>query len=167
MIECSRCGKPNDPKAKICAYCGQLLISNISATRALSDTDFEEGVPRWGTARLNSRMNLILLVRGKEGKFVFDASTITEIVIGRKNPDNGEAPPIDLEPFQGIDQGVSRRHASIIRKDGKSLQIVDHGSPNGTFLNGQRLVANQPRILRDGDELRLAKLVLTVQFRRE
>lgn len=167
MIDCPWCGKPNDPKAKICAYCGQLLV-NVSATRALTDTDFEEGVPRWGTARLNPRTNLILLVRGKEdNKFVFDASTLTEIVIGRKDPDTGEAPGIDLEPFQGMEHGVSRRHASIIRKDGKSLQIVDQGSPNGTFLNGQRLVANQPRILRDGDELRLAKLVLTVQFRRE
>jgi hypothetical protein len=167
MIECPSCGKSNtDPKSKICAYCGQLLV-NTSATRALADTDFEEGVPRWGTARFNSRMNLILSVRGSEDALTFDAQKITELVIGRKDPETGDTPPVDLERFGAMEQGVSRRHATIIRKPGGSLQIVDRGSPNGTFLNGQRLIANQPRILRDGDELRLGKLVLGVKFRRE
>lgn len=169
MIVCPWCGKTNtDANAKICAYCGQLLINtNTSATRALDNTDFEEGVPRWGTARFNSRMNLILNVRGSSSNFVFDAQKVTEIVIGRKDPETGETPTIDLERFNGVEQGVSRRHAAIIRKEGGSLQIVDKGSPNGTFLNGQRLIAHQPRILRDGDELRLGKLVLRVKFVRE
>ncbi len=167
MIECPACGKTNtDSKAKICAYCGQLLV-NTSATRSLNDTDFEEGVPRWGTARFNSRMNLILAVRGSEASLTFDAQKITELIIGRKNPETGDIPNVDLDRFDAMEQGVSRRHASIIRKESGSLQIVDLGSPNGTFLNGQRLIANQPRILRDGDELRLGKLVLAVKFRRE
>lgn len=166
MIECPSCGKTNtDPKAKICAYCGQLLV-NTSATRALGDTDFEEGVPRWGTARFNSRMNLILSVRGSDDPLVFDAQKITELAVGRKDPETGDTPAVDLERYGAMEQGVSRRHAAIIRKEGGSLQIVDRGSPNGTFLNGQRLIANQPRILRDGDELRLGKLVLSVKFRR-
>ena len=42
---------------------------------------------------------------------------------------------------------------------GKSVVLT-----NGTFLNGQRLVPNQPRILRDGDEIRLGHLVLYVRF---
>ena len=167
MTLCPWCGKNNaDPNAKICAYCGKLLV-NTSATRALDNTDFEEGVPRWGTARFNSRMNLILMVRGSSDELVFDAQKITELVIGRLDPETGETPAIDLERFQAMEQGVSRRHAAIVRKEGGSLQIVDKGSPNGTFLNGQRLVAHQPRILRDGDELRLGKLVLSVHFRRE
>ena len=168
MIKCPWCSKDiSDPNTKICPYCGQLLI-NTSATRALGDTDFEEGVPRWGTARFNSKMNLILSVRGSEEEgFVFDANEVTEIMIGRKDPTTGEAPAIDLTPYNAVEQGVSRRHAAIVRKDGGSLQIVDQGTPNGTFLNGQRLIANQPRILRDGDELRLGKLVLSVKFMRE
>jgi pSer/pThr/pTyr-binding forkhead associated (FHA) protein len=112
-------------------------------------------------------MNLILNVRGSTDEIVFDAQTITEIIIGRLDPETGETPAIDLERFHAMEQGVSRRHAAIVRKEGGSLQIVDKGSPNGTFLNGQRLIANQPRILRDGDELRLGKLVLSVHFRRE
>jgi hypothetical protein len=169
MIECPRCGRKNtDAQAKICAYCGELLVNiATTSTRALGDTDFEEGVPRWGTARFNSRMNLVLGVRGSNDELVFDAQKITELVIGRKDPATGDTPAVDLEPFGAIEQGVSRRHAEIIRKDSGSLQIVDRGSPNGTFLNGQRLIANQPRILRDGDELRLGRLVLLVKFHRE
>jgi pSer/pThr/pTyr-binding forkhead associated (FHA) protein len=41
---------------------------------------------------------------------------------------------------------------------------MDNGSSNGTFLNEQKLIANQPRVLRDGDDLRLGFLVLTVHF---
>jgi len=39
------------------------------------------------------------------------------------------------------------------------------GSSNGTFLNGQRLVPNQPRVLRDGDEVRFGKLVAHIYFK--
>ena len=65
----------------------------------------------------------------------------------------------------GADKGVSRYHAAIVRRDG-ALSIVDKGGANGTFLNGQRLIAHQPRILRDGDDLRLGHMVLQVRFER-
>jgi hypothetical protein len=135
------------------------------STRALGDTDFEENTPKWGTARFGSRMNLMLYIRGIEDPFVFDAGAIDELVIGRFDPDTNTAPGVDLEPFGGAEKGVSRRHATIVRRDG-SLNIVDAGSHNGTYLNGQRLVAHQPRILRDGDDIRLGHLVLRVKFAR-
>jgi hypothetical protein len=133
------------------------------ATRGLGDTDFEESEPRWGTAHFSSRMNLMLYVRGQDEPFVFDAQTIEELVIGRFDPDTQTSPDIDLEHFGGSEKGVSRRHATIVRREG-SLNIMDLGSHNGTYLNGQRLVPHQPRILRDGDDLRLGHLVLHVKF---
>lgn len=45
---------------------------------------------------------------------------------------------------------VSVRHASI-RLDGARFVIVDHGSTNGTRLNDTPLVAERPKVLRDGD----------------
>ncbi|RMG88346.1 MAG: FHA domain-containing protein, partial [Chloroflexi bacterium] len=48
-------------------------------------------------------------------------------------------------------------------RDG-SLHIKDLGAKNGTFLNGQKLVPEQPRVLRDGDEIRLGRLILEVHF---
>jgi len=134
-----------------------------NATRGLDNPDFEESEPRWGTARFNERTSLMLFVRGAPEPFVFDAGAVVEIVIGRQDPDTKQSPDVDLENFGGTEKGVSRRHATIIRKDG-SLNIVDAGSHNGTFLNGQRLIAHQPRVLRDGDDIRLGFLVLRVKF---
>ncbi|HQZ83802.1 MAG TPA: DUF5715 family protein [Pyrinomonadaceae bacterium] len=51
------------------------------------------------------------------------------------------------------DSGLSRRNTTVFR-DGDDILVVDEGSTNGTFLNGERL-GTQPRQLRDGDELRL------------
>lgn len=131
-------------------------------TRHVAIAD-EESEPKWGTAHFGSRTELILIARDNGQQFVFDASTIDELVIGRFDPDTNTSPPVDLEAAGGMDRGVSRRHASIIRQEGL-LYVSDHGSHNGTYLNGQRLVAKQPRILRDGDDLRLAQLVLRVKF---
>lgn len=131
-------------------------------TRHVSIED-EESEPKWGTANIGSRMELILIARDSGQQFVFDAGAIEEIVIGRFDPDTHTSPPVDLEAAGGMDMGVSRRHASILRQEGL-LYVNDHGSHNGTYLNGQRLVPRQPRILRDGDDLRLAQLVLRVKF---
>jgi pSer/pThr/pTyr-binding forkhead associated (FHA) protein len=83
--------------------------------------------------------------------------------VGRYNPTTDEKPEIDLTDYGAVEKGVSRRHAFIIRRDG-SLYLVDNDSPNGTFLNGQKLVAQQPRVLRDGDDIRLGHLVLRITF---
>ena len=51
---------------------------------------------------------------------------------------------------------VSRRHASLHRRaDG--WYLLDHGSTNGTFLNGSRVAG--PVRLTDGDEIRLGRRV--------
>jgi hypothetical protein len=54
------------------------------------------------------------------------------------------------------DTTVSRRHARIEAvPEGSGFQIVDEGSSNGTFVNGQRLTAGQPRTLAVGDEIQI------------
>lgn len=54
------------------------------------------------------------------------------------------------------DPDVSRRHAEI-QIVGAVLSIQDLGSTNGTFVNGERI--DQPRSLRDGDEVRIGAVV--------
>jgi pSer/pThr/pTyr-binding forkhead associated (FHA) protein len=41
---------------------------------------------------------------------------------------------------------------------------MDLESTNGTYLNGVWMYPNQPRLLRDEDELMLGSLVLHVKF---
>jgi predicted component of type VI protein secretion system len=54
------------------------------------------------------------------------------------------------------DPDVSRRHAEIQISNG-DISINDLGSTNGTFVNGERI--DQPRSLRDGDEVRIGAVV--------
>ncbi|MBZ0301333.1 MAG: FHA domain-containing protein [Anaerolineae bacterium] len=165
MNKCPNCERENRVGDKICVYCGTPLTLEGASTRALEDTDYEEGRPQWGTARFNSRMRLIINERDSKDQHVFYLDESDELMLGRLDPDTGEAPDIDLSPYRAAEKGVSRRHAMIARRE-TALNIIDLGTPNGTFLNGMRLVANQPRVLRDGDEVRLGHLVLRISFGR-
>jgi hypothetical protein len=74
-------------------------------------------------------------------------------LIGRRNPDKGVDPQIDLA-LHPIDRGVSTQHAVLrLRDDG--LTITDIGSTNGTSLNGSddRLPQGQEIPLADGDRI--------------
>ena len=52
---------------------------------------------------------------------------------------------------------VSRLHAEISLSDDK-LEIVDLGTTNGTYVNGQRLLPHQPHELQVGDEIVLGNI---------
>jgi len=136
------------------------------STRSLGDTDFEEGRPQWGTASFDARMRLIIQGRDSKKKHIFYFDEIDELVLGRYDPETDITPEIPLDDEGAAEKGVSRRHAVIFPQD-NALNVVDLGTPNGSYLNGLRLVANQPRVLRDGDELRLGHLVLRISFARE
>jgi DNA-binding winged helix-turn-helix (wHTH) protein len=57
-------------------------------------------------------------------------------------------------------QSVSRRHARII-VSGTLASVEDLGSKNGTYVNGIRL--STPVALRDGDEIRLGSVPMTLR----
>ncbi len=155
-----------DENSKICPICGNLLSDNWSRTRVLSVDDDEPTMPRFGTSFFNTKMMLHLRVRGTDKAFTIAADTLSEIVIGRADPDKPESSFIDLSPYNALEKGVSRRHAKLIRREANTLHVSDIASANGTFLNGQQLIPNQERIIRNGDELRLGTLVLLVEFTR-
>ncbi len=168
VVTCPHCGYVNPDEAKLCVRCS-LPLRNVGAeqsekkdsTRRLNNTPFDPSVPRWGTASLGEARKLFLHVRGYDTPLVVP---LTErLIIGRRNIETGEIPDIDLEEYGAREQGVSRQHAMIVREtDG--LKVMDLGSANHTFINGQRLIMHQARILRDGDELRLGRLVIRVHF---
>jgi hypothetical protein len=119
------------------------------------------------TARLTTShasaagLNLIVTIDGSDKVFEFDVAAINKVMIGRIDPDTGERPEIDLTEFGAYDNGVSRRHATIINWN-RGLFVVDEGSPNGTFLNGSRLTAGEPNPLKYGDNIRIGRLILEV-----
>jgi hypothetical protein len=164
VIKCQNCGHENGEKTQICEVCGTLLVRPTVETKHYDDADYEEGTPKWGSARFNATMSLVLDVLETKNQFTFALDKIDELVIGRKDPITGDAPAIDLSDANGLEKGVSRKHAMIARRDG-ALHVIDNGSANGTYLNGQKLVAEQPRILRDGDDIRVGHLVMRVSFK--
>lgn len=70
----------------------------------------------------------------------------------------GRGEPQDTPSFLPADPKMSRRHASVTF-DGERCVIVDHGSQNGTYVNGSRmshsLTTTAARVLRTGDSLYL------------
>ncbi len=165
MIVCPNCEHENPEGSLICAQCGSQFNDDIVGslrTKELGDQDDSVGKPHWGTARFSPESVLVIHVRDSSEPLVIRPSD--EVVIGRYDPVSRTIPDLDLSPFKAMDKGVSRLHAAIRRQE-DSLSVVDLGSANSTFLNGQRLIPHQPRVLRDGDEIRLGLLVLHVYFR--
>src|SRR5579871_6024590 len=69
--------------------------------------------------------------------------------IGR-TPENAVVLPADH---------VSRNHAMIQMTDRGEYFLLDLGSSNGTFLNGNRV--SVPSLLKDGDQIRIGTSVLS------
>ncbi len=88
-----------------------------------------------------------------------DLSGKTEILIGREDAVSNIFPDVDLTPYNGEEGGVGRRHA-IIRYSGSQYMLEDLNSINFTFLNKQKLAPKTPTALKDGDEIRLGRVVL-------
>lgn len=57
---------------------------------------------------------------------------------------------------------VSGTHARLQYNASGQLEIVDLGSTNGTFVNGQQLAPNMPRVVNVGDIVKFANLEFAV-----
>jgi hypothetical protein len=149
-----------------CDNCGRSLTGDsvpTLPTRKLDSTSGELAArATWGTARFGEDATIIIRIRDVPEPLVILPSKQT--ILGRIDQSNTRQPDLDLTPYGGIEKGVSRHHAIISRSE-DTLTLIDMGSANGTHLNGQRLVPDQPRLLRDGDEIRLGKLVAHVYFK--
>ena len=166
LIVCSNCEYENPPGSLVCARCGLPLSDavRVGTTRQLDQKDDSVGRPHWGSARFGPDSVLVIHVRDRSEPLILRPGS--ELVLGRFDPVSGFRPDLDLSPYNAVEKGVSRLHAAIRRQD-DSLSLMDLGSANSTYLNGQRLVPHQPRVLRDGDELRLGRLVMQVYFRHD
>ena len=166
MIICPHCAHNNREGALQCESCGRGLTTSIPPSSPTQKLDSESSElaakATWGTAHFEINTPLILRIRDKQESVVLKASK--QVVLGRADDSNTRQPDLDLTPYGALEQGVSRNHVMILRSE-HALTITDMGSANGTHLNGQRLVPDEPRLLRDGDEIRLGKLVTHIYFK--
>jgi hypothetical protein len=164
-IICNNCGKSNQKHEVFCYSCGQVLdtgkVSNETRNFNSPDADTLDS-EYFGTESV-----LALRVRGSTDPYEIRLQKADhEVILGRVTSSAAMAPDIDLSSRQGADLGVSRMHLSLrYDADNHAVLASDLGSANGSFINGQRLLAKEVRVLRHGDELRLGKLVMAVSFR--
>jgi len=175
---CPNCGHRNRPGTLICDNCGTSLIGGtkaaigtrdlVSATEAAATTS----EPLLSAAELNAvesaggstfTDDMVLRIEIEGGSTPMLVYPKQEIILGRRDPNTGTLPDVDMTAYSGYRMGVSRTHASIRLQD-KQLNLSDRGSSNGTFLNGTRLVAHRPYPVKDGDEIRLGQMVLKIYF---
>lgn len=165
LVKCPTCGKANSRSEVFCYACGNLL----EPPRSSFDTNI---LPDGENKPLESEFFgpesiLVLRLRGStETHELRPQDSVHELVIGRSTAGSAMNPDVDLKNKQAADLGVSRFHLSVFYdKDNQAVLVSDLGSANGSFINGQRLLAKEVRVLRHGDELRLGRLVLIVSFR--
>lgn len=161
MIVCPQCARQNVRQEVFCFNCGGMLGKTGSAFEtAVLDEDDAARATFFGADTM-----LVLVVRGTNKHIrLRPQERQHETVIGRS--DGGMVlPDVDLAEHDAARYGLSRMHAAL-RWDERHevLNAVDLKSANGTFVNGQRLLPNEARVLRHGDELRVARLVLQLYF---
>ncbi len=131
------------------------------ATAKMPHLDDEDGLLHIGSVRF--RGNLLLTEKDTGTVHRIENEQLDEALIGRLDLKTGFRPQIDFTNADGKELGVSRRHATINQR-GDLIFVTDHNSLNGTYLNGQRLVPEQARVMRDSDSLRIGHVTLIVSF---
>ncbi len=151
MVFCGFCGGRIAADDIYCAHCGaKQPLAGMSPSAALQ------------AARSTAK----LIVNGTTE---LDASFLLQKdsnLVGRSDPNSNIFPEVDLSQFDP-ETKVSRRHARIWRK-GETFLVEDLGSVNGTLVLGRdndtvRLAPHQPRVLENGDKLRLGETMLHFQ----
>lgn len=167
MIVCSYCQHGNLEGELFCIECGNPLegsphMATVKFEELQQNQRESNAKPLWGTTQFSSAATVIVKIQANQQPLVLDDNG--HFTVGRADTQSGNYPDIDLTPYGGIEEGVSRIHACFRRTD-EALTLEDMNSANGTYLNGQRMVPNQPRVLQDGDEVRFGKLVTRIYFK--
>lgn len=168
MIKCPFCGITHVANTLFCSECGTYLLEDDRrGTDPLGtdeigwmgeqEDDTAATRPVKSTGPLSIRLKI-----GEVGREVV-ATLNKAIHMGRLDPTSDVFPEIDLTNDSGLEKGVSRRHARILKREG-TVVVEDLGSINGTFINSKRLAPYLPEVLRHGDQLQLGKLLIEVEM---
>ena len=166
-ISCPNCESENAAHEVICFSCGNLLypahyMNSTSSLPPKTDDLIDQ-------AHFDGDGILILLHEETEIEFKVQPQLVQyDVKVGRSSEGEPYHPDVNLGKLDGGSLGVSRFHATIhYDRKTKTLQLFDMDSTNGTFVNSQRLHANERRVLRHNDKIRFGRLELWVNFRVE
>lgn len=161
-MRCIRCATELQEGELICPRCGYVSVEDRSGTVSLTiNRQAPKRSKKQETTDNPIGEGIVLHIRGLQKRL--SAAELHDLVVGRADPINGIYPDLDLAPYGAEQRGVSRQHARLNYADGE-LTITDLNSANGTQINGEKLNPNQPRPLKDGDELILGQLAVGIRF---
>ena len=148
-VFCNRCGHRNPQNANFCSSCGAALGGRgEDHTLTLEPTEVGDATEEVSVTldEIPAGDGLLLVKRGPGAgsRFLLDADCTS----AGRHPDSD----IFLD-----DVTVSRRHAEVIRQ-GDGFAVRDVGSLNGTYVNRERIDAEQR--LENGDELQIGRFKL-------
>jgi hypothetical protein len=164
---CYRCGRPAQLGEMVCAGCGAAFDDDVDFAPPDDTNDFRMQLAEKTGPDFPSRLGISTFIPTTVtldmNGIRLDVPTVEVAILGRGSQPENQEILVDLSPFGAGDKGVSRRHL-IIRRRGTLIYVADLGSRNGTWLNGQRLVAHGERLLRNGDEIQLSRLKFRVMY---
>jgi len=163
-VKCTNCGKFNNTGAMICFACGFMLDD---AAKKFGTQQLKDAAKRKAEYQRFGKMStLVLTIQDTSHEFEIRPQLFPhEIIVGRSTKGSSVVPDVDLADYGGDRLGVSRLHLAIkYEHRDDAIQIYDLESSNGTTLNGEPMHPREVRVLRDGDEIRLGHLALTVTF---
>lgn len=135
--------------------------STIWRRSTLADTKQLNGASGYGRTVEIAKDGLVIFVAGHQEPISIIVPN--RITLGRYRDKGPTKTHVDLDRFGAFEAGVSREHAAIYR-EGLEFYVEDLGSVNGTWVNGERLSANQKVRLEKGAEVVLGSLSLRLLF---
>lgn len=167
MIKCDSCGKRHPENTLFCDECGAYLQAEEHQRTnplAVEEVDWTKAdLSATGMLEESGPMPIVIRLSIADSGREIEFPVSKEITLGRLDAASATFPDVDLTPDNGLEKGVSRRHARISRKTSE-LYLEDLGSVNGTYLNGKRLTPYLPHALKDQDEIRLSRILMRVRF---
>jgi len=165
MIRCPNCGQEEPEGTVFCSQCGtqltgtDTLVTQTIHTNGMNIESLQPvpAVQRVAYPQLGSWMTLQLI---ESGRFI-PLLEKDEFTLGRISEGQPIMPDIDLSPYRAYENGVSRLHAIIKRRNEKAF-IMDLDSSNGVYVNGIKLTPNEEYPLKHGDIVSLGKLKIQV-----
>ena len=169
MIKCPECSARHYPGTLFCDNCGAAIHPAaqehvaglaVAAARHQAAGDSEGMAHRLQDQTVPEGPPLRVVVPHRGVELTLDASVIH---VGRADPESGYVPELDLTAYDGLDRGVSRRHA-IVRRTADGITVVDRHSSNGTWLDGRQLEPGRSYEVPQGATLRFGDLLVQLSI---
>jgi len=173
MILCPNCHHQEMTGALFCAECGaRLVVTEAPSTQHIERN--QTGLLSYPARQApnppapvlsGSSAEAVVSLHLIESGMILHLTGQNEFTIGRVAEGQPILPDVDLSPYEGYAQGVSRLHAAL-KTNNNRVYITDLGSSNGTRVNGQKILANADFPLNHGDVVALGKFKIQVLIRK-